>query len=291
MTKDGKTKVKATGAVLSTAEAISVLFQSGILAQSFGFWSGIPNDLARSALWAQWPKREQTISRLFASTSRPLQRGVEVRGRSSARPPRLPSGRGVSAIDRVHLFPGAHHSPRTSAVLSGLLARIEPSLVLVEGPSDAAGMMGCTHRSGDSAAVALLAYRTDGTPGSTTWPFAAYSPEYVAVCWARAQGKTARFIDINQGNRWQTARPWSRPRPRRRRPEEKQRSDGVGGCELALRCGDGALGIPEVSRSSGRRTSRHRSIAKRPFARRLWPSQRSCDTWVARADGSRARDA
>ncbi|MBK9036570.1 MAG: AAA family ATPase [Myxococcales bacterium] len=36
LTKDGKTKVKSPAAVLSTAEAISVLFGSGILAQSFG---------------------------------------------------------------------------------------------------------------------------------------------------------------------------------------------------------------------------------------------------------------
>src|SRR5215204_4461705 len=35
-TKDGKTKVRTPGGVLSTAEAISVLFNSGILAQSFG---------------------------------------------------------------------------------------------------------------------------------------------------------------------------------------------------------------------------------------------------------------
>ncbi|MBI5536259.1 MAG: AAA family ATPase [Deltaproteobacteria bacterium] len=52
ITKDGKTKVKATGAVLSTAEAISVLFQSGILAQSFGSGAVSPNDLARALVGA-----------------------------------------------------------------------------------------------------------------------------------------------------------------------------------------------------------------------------------------------
>src|SRR6185312_10555774 len=36
ITKDGKTKVRTPNAVLSTAEAISVLFNSGILAASFG---------------------------------------------------------------------------------------------------------------------------------------------------------------------------------------------------------------------------------------------------------------
>lgn len=48
VTKDGKTKVKPPGTVLSTAEAISVLFQSGILAQSFGSGAVTPTELARA---------------------------------------------------------------------------------------------------------------------------------------------------------------------------------------------------------------------------------------------------
>ena len=52
ITKDGKTKLKATGSVLSTAEAISVLFQSGILAQSFGSGAVSPDDLARALVGA-----------------------------------------------------------------------------------------------------------------------------------------------------------------------------------------------------------------------------------------------
>lgn len=47
-TKDGKTKVRAPGGVLSTAEAISVLFNSGILAQSFGDGTVSGADLARA---------------------------------------------------------------------------------------------------------------------------------------------------------------------------------------------------------------------------------------------------
>lgn len=47
-TKDGKTKVRTPGGVLSTAEAISVLFNSGILAQSFGNGSVEGSDLARA---------------------------------------------------------------------------------------------------------------------------------------------------------------------------------------------------------------------------------------------------
>ncbi|HEY7819066.1 MAG TPA: AAA family ATPase, partial [Vicinamibacteria bacterium] len=52
VTKDGKTKVKPPASVLSTAEAISVLFQSGILAQSFGSGSVTSGEVARALLGA-----------------------------------------------------------------------------------------------------------------------------------------------------------------------------------------------------------------------------------------------
>ena len=48
MTKDGKTKVKSPSVALSTAEAISVLFGSGILAQHFGDGVVTPTEVARS---------------------------------------------------------------------------------------------------------------------------------------------------------------------------------------------------------------------------------------------------
>ena len=47
-TKDGKTKVRTPTGVLSTAEAISVLFNSGILAQNFGDGTVSGQDLVRS---------------------------------------------------------------------------------------------------------------------------------------------------------------------------------------------------------------------------------------------------
>ncbi len=50
--KDGKTKVRTPNGVLSTAEAISVLFNSGILAQSFGSGEVGGADLARALVGA-----------------------------------------------------------------------------------------------------------------------------------------------------------------------------------------------------------------------------------------------
>jgi len=52
VTKDQKTKIKPPGSVLSTAEAISVLFNSGILAQHFGSGKVTPEELSRSLVGA-----------------------------------------------------------------------------------------------------------------------------------------------------------------------------------------------------------------------------------------------
>lgn len=52
LTKDGKTKVKPPATALSTAEAISVLFNSSILAQQFGAGSVTADDVSRSLLGA-----------------------------------------------------------------------------------------------------------------------------------------------------------------------------------------------------------------------------------------------
>lgn len=105
----------------------------------------------------------------------------------------------MSVVPAVHLFPVRHHSPRATVVLRHVLERVDPDLVLVEGPADGDGMLPVLTDPDTVPPVALLAYRTDGTPGSTVWPFAAYSPEYVAVVWARAHGKVARFVDITSG--------------------------------------------------------------------------------------------
>jgi MoxR-like ATPase len=52
LTKDGKTKVKPPSSALSTAEAISVLFASSILAQHFGPGKVTPAELSRSLVGA-----------------------------------------------------------------------------------------------------------------------------------------------------------------------------------------------------------------------------------------------
>ena len=103
------------------------------------------------------------------------------------------------SLQDVHLFPVRHHSPRASAVLERLLERVAPARVLVEGPEDAGGVIDVLVDPETRPPVAILAYRTDGKPGSSLWPFASYSPEYVALRWARRRGVACAFIDVPSG--------------------------------------------------------------------------------------------
>jgi hypothetical protein len=106
---------------------------------------------------------------------------------------------GLGYLAEVHLFPVRHHSPRSSAVLQRFLHEITPAAVLVEGPSDAGPLIDVLCDRDTQPPIAILGYRTDGSPRSSLWPFAAYSPEYVALRWAVGHGIQPSFIDISIG--------------------------------------------------------------------------------------------
>jgi hypothetical protein len=105
----------------------------------------------------------------------------------------------LAALAGVHLVPVRHHSPRSSAVVRAVLDRVRPRAVLVEAPADAEALVAALVDPGTVPPVAILGYRTDGTPGSSLWPFADYSPELVAMRWAAAHGARVVLIDVPVG--------------------------------------------------------------------------------------------
>lgn len=103
------------------------------------------------------------------------------------------------SLREVHLFPVRHHSPRAASCLRAWLERVQPELVLIEGPSDAESLIPIITDQESQPPIAILAYSTDGQPQSCMWPFARYSPEYEALRWARAHGVKTRFVDWPAG--------------------------------------------------------------------------------------------
>ncbi|GAA3411393.1 DUF5682 family protein [Paenibacillus hodogayensis] len=104
----------------------------------------------------------------------------------------------MSAADGqgVHLFGIRHLSPAGAVHLRSFLDRIRPQLVLVEGPSDATGLIASITARGVVPPIAILAY-TESIPIRTLlFPLADYSPEYQAFVWAAEHGVRAEFIDL-----------------------------------------------------------------------------------------------
>jgi Family of unknown function (DUF5682) len=99
----------------------------------------------------------------------------------------------------VAVFPVRHHSPRASAALARYLDRVQPELVLVEGPRDATRLIPYLFDPDTVPPVAILGYRTEGSAHSVVYPFATYSPEYVALGWAVDHAVRAELIDITTG--------------------------------------------------------------------------------------------
>ncbi|WP_437732774.1 DUF5682 family protein [Sorangium sp. So ce1335] len=105
----------------------------------------------------------------------------------------------LDRLAAVHLFPVRHHSPRSSATLRAYLDEVRPKAIFVEGPSDATALLEALVDPKTVPPVAILGYRTDGEPASSLWPFAAYSPEYVAVKWAFEHGARVELVDVPVG--------------------------------------------------------------------------------------------
>ncbi|MBC7978128.1 MAG: hypothetical protein H7138_24355, partial [Myxococcales bacterium] len=89
-----------------------------------------------------------------------------------------------------------HHSPACARVVRHAIETLRPRFVLVEGPVSMNGRLdelGLGHRP--PVALFSFAIREDGRSASF-YPFADYSPEWVALTCARELGATARFIDL-----------------------------------------------------------------------------------------------
>lgn len=96
----------------------------------------------------------------------------------------------------VRVFPVRHHSPAAARCLIGFLDEARPKAVLIEGPTDADGLIDAVVDAGTEPPVALLSYLPGGSGIAVLHPFADYSPEYVALREARRRNIPVAFCDI-----------------------------------------------------------------------------------------------
>ncbi|WP_428240184.1 DUF5682 family protein [Gynuella sp.] len=99
----------------------------------------------------------------------------------------------------IHYLGIRHHGPGSAKRLIAALDTLRPSQLLIEGPADCSELMSMLADSGMQPPVALLAYATDNPEHSIYYPFAEFSPEYQACCWAVRHQAELHFIDIPAG--------------------------------------------------------------------------------------------
>lgn len=147
----------------------------------------------------------------------------------------MKGGRGAG----VHIFGVRHLSPAGAFHVLDYLERVQPTAVLIEGPSDATSEIVHLTSSSTKPPVAILAFTEQLPVRTVLWPFADYSPEFQAMRWARKKGAACAFIDLPSASAicLQEAR-WERVRPDRSDDEgshrETQESQGSGDEPLDL---------------------------------------------------------
>ena len=99
----------------------------------------------------------------------------------------------------ISIFPIRHHGPGSARSLELALSELNPDVVLVEGPSDAGVVLPFLADGALKPPVALLGYVNDDPSRAAFWPFAVFSPEFVALRWAARAGAVARFVDLPAG--------------------------------------------------------------------------------------------
>jgi hypothetical protein len=89
-----------------------------------------------------------------------------------------------------------HHGPGSARAVRHALDAAAPDVVLIEGPPEADTLVPLAADPDMRPPVALLAHVVDEPGTSAFWPFAEFSPEWVALRWALAHDVPVRFIDL-----------------------------------------------------------------------------------------------
>src|SRR5262249_32904427 len=89
------------------------------------------------------------------------------------------------------------HGPGCARSLQQALDALSPDAVLIEGPPDADAVLPLAADPAMRPSVALLVYRPDESKQAVFYPFAEFSPEWIAIRWALSRQVSVRFMDLS----------------------------------------------------------------------------------------------
>lgn len=121
---------------------------------------------------------------------------VPSRASRSTRPPAPGGGARSGAAGDLVLLGVRHHGPGSARAVRAALDAYRPQAVLIEGPPEADALTALAADPAMRPPVALLAHVVDDPARAGFWPFAEFSPEWVAMRWAAKAGAEIRFIDL-----------------------------------------------------------------------------------------------
>ncbi|MCV7363724.1 hypothetical protein H7K19_19550 [Mycolicibacterium neworleansense] len=108
----------------------------------------------------------------------------------------LPGIAGRAELVTTHVLGVRHHGPGSARAVMSELERIQPDIVVIEGPADADRLTTDVDHTDMVPPVAVMAYAVDDPAVSAFWPFGAFSPEWQALLWAARHQVPVRFCDL-----------------------------------------------------------------------------------------------
>lgn len=96
----------------------------------------------------------------------------------------------------VQVFGIRHHGVGSARSLRAALEQLAPDCVLIEGPPEADELIPLVGEPDMQPPVAILVYDPANPHKAAWYPFAAYSPEWIAMRYAVERGIPVRFMDL-----------------------------------------------------------------------------------------------
>ncbi|HKX66255.1 MAG TPA: DUF5682 family protein [Intrasporangium sp.] len=102
----------------------------------------------------------------------------------------------TTATASVEVLGVRHHGPGSARTVLGALEELGPDRIIIEGPPELDALVPLAGDAGLVPPVAALVYAVDTPRLSSFYPFAVFSPEWVALRWAVERGVTVGFADL-----------------------------------------------------------------------------------------------
>ncbi|GAA2746915.1 DUF5682 family protein [Terrabacter aerolatus] len=99
-------------------------------------------------------------------------------------------------MTRVEVLGVRHHGPGSARSVARALDELQPDVVVIEGPPELDALIPLAADPDLVPPVAGLVYAVDEPRRAAFYPFAVFSPEWVALRWALGHGVDARFADL-----------------------------------------------------------------------------------------------